>query len=84
MGVDNKLAKKFENNVGMELPELPKEMPPLTEMVASYMVRLTNLSTRVFYVLKFLLGPKKYQKIARMYDHTGLSMKCTLIKTDLF
>merc|ERR1712226_129650 len=36
VGVDPKLAKKFENNVGMELPELPKEMPPLTEMVASY------------------------------------------------
>ena len=27
------------------------------------------------------LGPKKYQKIARMYDRTGLSTKCTLIKT---
>ena len=27
------------------------------------------------------LGPKKYQKIARMYDRTGLSPKCTLIKT---
>ena len=26
------------------------------------------------------LGPKKYQKIARMYDRTGLSTKCTLIK----
>ena len=30
------------------------------------------------------LGPKKYQKIARMYDHTGLSTKCTLIKIDFF
>ena len=50
IGVDNKLAKKFENNVGMELPELPKEMPPLTEMVASYMVSLTILNTRVFFV----------------------------------
>ena len=29
----------------------------------------------------FLLGPKKYQKNARMYDRTGLSTKCTLIKT---
>ena len=29
------------------------------------------------------VGPKKYQKIARMYDGTGLSMKCTLIKTIL-
>ena len=28
-----------------------------------------------------LVGPKKYQKIARMYDRTGLSTKCTLIKT---
>ena len=28
-----------------------------------------------------LVGPKKYQKIARGYDHTGLSTKCTLIKT---
>ena len=28
-----------------------------------------------------MLGPKKYQKIARMYDRTGLSTKCTLIKT---
>ena len=28
-----------------------------------------------------ILGPKKYQKIARMYDRTGLSTKCTLIKT---
>ena len=27
------------------------------------------------------VGPKKYQKVARMYDRTGLSMKCTLIKT---
>ena len=27
------------------------------------------------------VGPKKYQKIARMYDLTGLSTKCTLIKT---
>ena len=27
------------------------------------------------------VGPKKYQKIARMYDPTGLSTKCTLIKT---
>ena len=27
------------------------------------------------------LGPKKYQNIARMYDPTGLSTKCTLIKT---
>ena len=27
------------------------------------------------------IGPKKYQKIARMYDCTGLSRKCTLIKT---
>ena len=27
------------------------------------------------------VGPKKYQKIARMYDCTGLSTKCTLIKT---
>ena len=27
------------------------------------------------------LGPKKYQKIARMYDRTGLSTKCTVIKT---
>ena len=27
------------------------------------------------------LGPKKYQKIARMYDQTGLSTKCTLMKT---
>ena len=53
IGVDNKLAKKFENNVGMELPELPKEMPPLTEMVASYMVSLTILNTRVFFVLNF-------------------------------
>ena len=32
----------------------------------------------------FKLGPKKYQKIARMYDRTGLSTKCTLIKIDLF
>ena len=31
----------------------------------------------------FGLGPKKYQKIARMYDRTGLSTKCTLIKTGL-
>ena len=30
------------------------------------------------------LGPKKYQKIARMYDRTSLSTKCTLIKIDLF
>ena len=29
------------------------------------------------------VGPKKYQKIARMYDRTGLSTKCTLIKTGL-
>ena len=29
----------------------------------------------------YLVGPKKYQKIARMYDRTGLSTKCTLIKT---
>ena len=28
-----------------------------------------------------MVGPKKYQKIARMYDRTGLSTKCTLIKT---
>ena len=27
------------------------------------------------------MGPKKYQKMARMYDRTGLSTKCTLIKT---
>ena len=27
-----------------------------------------------------LLGPKEYQKIARMYNRTGLSTKCTLIK----
>ena len=27
------------------------------------------------------LGPKKYQKIPRMYDRAGLSTKCTLIKT---
>ena len=27
------------------------------------------------------VGPKKYQKIARMYDRTGLSTKCTLMKT---
>ena len=76
VGVDNKLAKKFENNVGMELPELPKEMPPLTEMVASYMVRLTNLSTRVFYVLKFfqlvilIIGTCTYL--------TGCTVICTL------
>ena len=31
----------------------------------------------------FLIGPKKCQKIAIMYDHTGLSTKCTLIKTGL-
>ena len=31
-----------------------------------------------------MLGPKKYRKIARMYDRTGLSTKCTLIKIDLF
>ena len=30
------------------------------------------------------VGPKKYQKIASMYDRTGLSTKCTLIKSDLF
>ena len=30
---------------------------------------------------KFILGPKKYQNIARMYDRTGLSTKCTLMKT---
>ena len=30
------------------------------------------------------VGPKKYRKIARMYDRTGLSTKCTLIKIDLF
>ena len=29
----------------------------------------------------FFLGPKKYQKIARMFDRTGLSTKCTLIET---
>ena len=29
----------------------------------------------------FSLRPKKYQKITRMYDRTGLSTKCTLIKT---
>ena len=29
----------------------------------------------------FELGPKKYQKLARMYDRTGLSTKCTLMKT---
>ena len=29
----------------------------------------------------FIIGPKKYQKIAIMYDRTGLSTKCTLIKT---
>ena len=29
----------------------------------------------------FIVGPKKYQKIARMYDRTGLRTKCTLIKT---
>ena len=28
----------------------------------------------------WILGPKKYQKIARMYDRTGLSTKYTLIK----
>ena len=28
------------------------------------------------------VGPKKYQKNARMYDRTGLITKCTLIKTD--
>ena len=27
------------------------------------------------------VGPKKYQKIARMYDRTGKSTKCTLKKT---
>ena len=34
---------------------------------------------RNFKTLK--LVPKKYQKFARIYDHTGLSTKCTLIKT---
>ena len=29
----------------------------------------------------FILWPKKYQKIPRMYDRAGLSTKCTLIKT---
>ena len=32
-------------------------------------------------LLLSFVGPKKYQKIARMYDRTGLSTKCTLIKT---
>ena len=32
-------------------------------------------------ILQSQLGPKKYQKIARMYDHACLSTKCTLIKT---
>ena len=27
------------------------------------------------------VGPKKYQKIARMYDRTSLSTKCTFMKT---
>ena len=29
-------------------------------------------------VATILLGPKKYQKIARMYDRTGLSTKCIM------
>ena len=32
-------------------------------------------------ILTTEVGPKKYQKIARMYDRTGLSTKCTLVKT---
>ena len=37
------------------------------------------LAMAIFGCIK--LGPKKCQKIARMYDRTGLSTKCTLIKT---
>ena len=40
------------------------------------------LAMAIFGCIK--LGPKKCQKIARMYDRTGLSTKCTLIKIDLF
>ena len=28
-----------------------------------------------------VIGPKKYQKMARMYDRTGLNTKCALMKT---
>ena len=28
-----------------------------------------------------VIGPKKYQKMARMYNCTGLSTECTPIKT---
>ena len=28
-----------------------------------------------------VIGPKKYQKMARMYNRTGLSTECTPIKT---
>ena len=35
----------------------------------------------VYSACPFELGRKKYQKIAIMYDCTGLSTKCTVIKT---
>ena len=43
----------------------------------------SRYAPKLFLLFSFLnkLGTKKYQRIARMYDCTGLSRKCTLIKT---
>ena len=40
----------------------------------------TNLDPPFYRSIGCRLGPKKYQNIARMYDRTGLSTKCTLKK----
>ena len=38
-------------------------------------------ASKICKLILLQVGPKKYQKIARMYNRTGLSTKCTLIKT---
>ena len=47
-GIDAKLAKSYKTKVGKDLPDLPKEMPALPEMVASYQVMKSDPLTLTF------------------------------------
>ena len=47
---------------------------------SSYETRRANATASILVFIGLVLGPQKYQKIARMYDRAGLRMKCTLIK----
>ena len=73
---------RSEVEIWQIVPLTPRQVlqTPTHLQLYSIQRRITYSSCTNYSMFWVRLGPKKYQKIARMYDCTGLSTKCTLIK----